>query len=197
MNELTRGNVGCDDSNSSSSNNSNNDDTEEREKHREKRHKRLMDSSECGIKAHLIPDDEQGTTNNNNTSLRIPKSCQVKLYSIEIWNEESGDLVGGELGYTVGTIYTSLTGFSCENSAGSVQLACLGKLLIKNGYEMWDLGMSLDYKITLGAKNIDRMDFLDCVKNMRVKSPCKVKVGGRELVCSDKVNCKEIFDACN
>lgn len=93
-----------------------------------------------------------------------------------------------------GTIYTSLTGFSREDSAGSVQLACLGRILSMSGYELWDLGMSLDYKITLGAKNMDRIDFVHLVQELRVKSPSDVMDGGVELMCDDKVNCKKIFN---
>jgi Leu/Phe-tRNA-protein transferase len=120
--------------------------------------------------------------------------CQVKLYSIEVWNQQTGKLVGGELGYSIGTIYTSLTGFSNEDSAGSVQLATLGKILSLSGYEMWDLGMSLDYKLKLGAKGMKRIDFIHCVKEMRVKSPCDVRSDGVELSCEEKLNCKDIFD---
>lgn len=159
----------------------------------------VRQGKECnGVEARIM----SSRSNNNSSSsdstiddnITMNKtSCHVKLYSIEVWNEETGELVGGELGYSVGTIYTSLTGFSREDSAGSVQLACLGKLLMQSGYEMWDLGMSLDYKITLGAKNMKRIDFVRLVKQLRTKSPSEVLDGGVELICDDKVNCKNIF----
>ena len=33
-------------------------------------------------------------------------TCVVRLYSVEVWNAVTGELAGGELGYTVGNIYT-------------------------------------------------------------------------------------------
>ena len=91
----------------------------------------------------------------------------VRLYSIEIWNVESGQLVGGELGYSVGGIYSSLTGYSDEESAGSVQLTALGCLLTRCGFEYWDLGMDLDYKRRLGAQLMPRDEFVANVKRTR------------------------------
>lgn len=91
----------------------------------------------------------------------------VRLYSIEVWNEATGELAAGELGYTVGSIYTSLTGFSAQDSAGSVQLAALGRLLRSLGFTMWDLGMDMEYKQGLGAHNIPRQDFLAHLREVR------------------------------
>jgi hypothetical protein len=78
-------------------------------------------------------------------------TCPVRFYSIEVWNRASGDLVAGELGYTVGSVYTSLTGFANESSAGSVQLSTLGCLLQCSEDTVWDLGMEMEYKKLLGA----------------------------------------------
>ncbi|GKY98477.1 hypothetical protein MPSEU_000805000 [Mayamaea pseudoterrestris] len=92
--------------------------------------------------------------------------CPVRLYSIEVWNEQR-ELVAGELGYTVGSMYTSLTGFRFEDGAGSVQLAALGHLLIANGFTVWDLGMDMAYKQHLGTSLIKRADFVRLVHRLR------------------------------
>jgi len=95
------------------------------------------------------------------------RKCPVRLYSVEVWNESSGALVGGELGYTVGSVYTSLTGFSKEDSAGSVQLAALGRLLCSLGFTLWDLGMEMDYKNSLGCHRMPREEFRDHIWAVR------------------------------
>ena len=115
------------------------------------------------------------------------EACPVRLYSIEVWNKETNQLAAGELGYGLGRIYTSLTGFSKEDSAGSIQLAALGKLLYNCGYDMWDLGMALDYKSNLGAKGMKRGVFVNIVKRMRLREP------NRRLECDEPTCCKELI----
>ncbi len=77
------------------------------------------------------------------------------LNAIELWEEIAGvdgpphiHLVAGELGYTVGAIYTSLTGFSARASdatavganVGTIQLVLLGRWLSSKGYAFWSMG---------------------------------------------------------
>lgn len=112
---------------------------------------------------------------------------QVRLYSIEIYNEESGELVAGELGYAFGNIYTSLTGFSSEDSAGSVQLAALGTLLKHAGFVMWDLGMYLGYKKKIGANLMSRAEFVEEVRKAREEA------ADIALSCPDFINIKDIL----
>ncbi|EED95565.1 predicted protein, partial [Thalassiosira pseudonana CCMP1335] len=84
----------------------------------------------------------------------------LRLYSIELWNTETGTLAAGELGYSVGSIYTSLTGFSSENHAGSIQLAVLKKLLVQCGFDYWDLGGGMEYKFRYGAEMMEQDEFV-------------------------------------
>lgn len=116
------------------------------------------------------------------------ENYKVKFHSIELWEGEN--LVAGELGYTTGTIYTSLTGFYNVNATGSVQLLALGKLLEKNGFEVWDFGMSLPYKAELGAYQIPREQWIKTVVEKRDKV-VNFQCGTPE---NPKENCSEIIN---
>eukprot|EP01134_Creolimax_fragrantissima_P002193 CFRG2193T1 len=93
------------------------------------------------------------------------KTRPAKLCSFEVLNE--GMLVGGEIGYTVGTVYTSLTGFHTMNSAGTIQMIATAKLLQSLGFAFWDLGMDLPYKRRLGAITHPVNDFLSIYDGLR------------------------------
>jgi hypothetical protein len=82
---------------------------------------------------------------------------RVRLHSIELWQD--GKLVAGELGYTVGGIYTSQTGFRTGTGTGSIQLFVLGQLLLERGCKLWDFGMAMQYKTDLGATTIPRAEW--------------------------------------
>jgi hypothetical protein len=73
-------------------------------------------------------------------------------------------LVAGELGYSVGAVYTSLTGFATESGTGTVQLTCLGRWLEASGFLLWDLGMEMEYKFDLGAVLVPRHSFVRSVR---------------------------------
>ena len=45
-------------------------------------------------------------------SAAISATTPVRLYSVEVYDAASGSIAGGEIGYTVGRVYSSLTGFS-------------------------------------------------------------------------------------
>ena len=92
----------------------------------------------------------------------------VRVHSIEVWKD--GVLVAGELGYSVGAMYTSLSGFTCLDSSGTVQIVSLGLILHEHGFDCWDLGMGMDYKQSMGAKNVHRLRFLEKLRAVRERS---------------------------
>lgn len=123
-----------------------------------------------------------------NDSFQPSGTIPVRFYSVEIWNAATGELAGGELGYSVGGIYSSLTGFTNQDAAGSVQLAALGKLLLQCGFIEWDLGMEMEYKKQLGAGLMARSVFVCEVHRTRVENQDLV------LRCNGRRNAKEIID---
>lgn len=82
---------------------------------------------------------------------------KVRLHSIEVWQD--GKLVAGELGFSVGKVYTSQTGFYTVSGSGAVQLYALGRLLQQRGCALWDFGMAMEYKLELGATTIPRAEW--------------------------------------
>jgi hypothetical protein len=91
--------------------------------------------------------------------------------------------------YTIGSVYTSLTGFSAENCAGSVQLAAIGRLLCGLGFSLWDLGMEMNYKKSLGSHLMPRKQFLEHIHQVRESR------GGLVLPTGNTpVNAKTIID---
>lgn len=83
----------------------------------------------------------------------------VRTHSVEVFHDDV--LVAGEIGYSIGKVYTSLSGFHRRNGAGSVQMVALAVLLRDAGFDFWDLGMEADYKMRLGAQLVGRSTFLE------------------------------------
>jgi Leu/Phe-tRNA-protein transferase len=78
-----------------------------------------------------------------------------------------GELIAGEVGYEIGKVYTSLTGFfhrgnRLDNHAGKLQLHLLAGELESRGFAFWNLGQpEMAYKIQFGAEVVPREDFLE------------------------------------
>jgi Leu/Phe-tRNA-protein transferase len=107
----------------------------------------------------------------------------VRFHSSELWDKATGMLVAGELGYACGGIYTSLSGFRAPgtSSVGTLQCCCTGALLKRQGFAVWDLGMSFDYKKDLGAKNVSRDSFLKALRSSR---GIDCVMGGSATICA-------------
>jgi Leu/Phe-tRNA-protein transferase len=71
-----------------------------------------------------------------------------------------GKLTAGEFGVRVGRVYTSYSGYYDESNAGTVQLILTTRYLQENGFDFFDLGMPLNYKTDLGARDIGPEEFV-------------------------------------
>lgn len=96
-------------------------------------------------------------------AIRAFKSGPVRPVSFALYRD--GNLVAGEFGVVTGRVYTSYSGYRDEDSAGTVQLVMTGRYLKDAGFAFWDLGMPLDYKDRLGARNVGPGLFVELFRN--------------------------------
>ena len=92
-------------------------------------------------------------------------NINFELLSIELWDKSKTVLIAGEIGYKIGSVYTSLTGFCLKdkkyNNFGKLQMVLLALYLEKNNYSFWNLGHPyMQYKFDLGAITYSRKEFL-------------------------------------
>jgi len=93
------------------------------------------------------------------------KHHNFRLHSIALISKDNGELIAGEIGYTIGETYTSLSGFSSRqkryNNCGKLQLILLANYLKEKGFAFWNLGHPhMEYKKRLGSRIYTREDFL-------------------------------------
>ena len=102
--------------------------------------------------------------------VRILKSIHrnntgARPFSFAVYRE--GKLKAGEIGVVIGQVYTSYSGYYEEDNAGTVQMILMTRWLEKNGFVFLDLGMPLDYKTDLGAKDISPRRFVELFRSAR------------------------------
>ena len=97
-----------------------------------------------------------------------PAKSWFQPYTVELVDTATGNLVAGEIGYAVGMVYTSLTGF-CDTeghpSSGKIQLCAMVKHLQGKGVHFVNLGHpphrgQMRYKTEIGAVVISRAEHL-------------------------------------
>ena len=93
------------------------------------------------------------------------RNGEVRPVSFGLYRE--GELKAGEIGVIVGRVYTSYSGYYKEKNAGTVQMILMTKWLENAGFDFLDLGMPLDYKTALGAKNIEPRRFVELFRAAR------------------------------
>ncbi len=97
----------------------------------------------------------------NSTKDRDPNFKPISAYI-----EDNNRIIAGEIGYLIGSTYTSLTGFCIREKRyrnwGKVQMVLLAEKLSETGFSFWNLGHPyMPYKTALGAKIYTREQFLD------------------------------------
>lgn len=99
---------------------------------------------------------------------RLPTgfSTDFSMHAVELWSRARKQLIAGEIGYTLGRTYTSLSGFCMRPDPewrhfGTLQQLMLASRLEDCGYAFWNMGdPSPPYKTALGARILPRDAFL-------------------------------------
>lgn len=99
-------------------------------------------------------------------------NIDFRIFTSELSDKKTGELIAAEIGYKIGKTYTSLSGFFKKdkkyNNYGKLQLVLLAKYLENKGYMFFNLGHPyMAYKFELGAKIYTRDEFLELWREAR------------------------------
>ncbi len=98
-------------------------------------------------------------------TLKAINSQNLGITAIAISLRYDNKITAGEIGYIIGSTYTSLSGFSSKDPAfrnhGKLQMVLLAKWLQRHRFAFWNLGQPyMPYKFALGAKKYPRGAYL-------------------------------------
>ncbi|MCL2318927.1 MAG: leucyl/phenylalanyl-tRNA--protein transferase family protein [Treponema sp.] len=94
-----------------------------------------------------------------------PGHLRARPVSFGVYRD--GKLRAGEIGVVMGRVYTSYSGYYEEDNAGTVQIILMAQWLDQAGFDFLDLGMPLDYKTQLGARDITPHRFVKLFRQAR------------------------------
>jgi Leu/Phe-tRNA-protein transferase len=89
----------------------------------------------------------------------LHKTANTKTRPASFGVYRNGELKAGEFGIISGRVYTSYSGYFEENSAGRAQMILTALFLRDHAFDFWDLGMPLPYKYTIGAIDINAVEW--------------------------------------
>lgn len=132
-----------------------------------------LDSYHCGNNWLTKQYFEMMKAGSDDCSLNFKMHC-IEMYDESETNYDKPIPIAGDFGFTVGKVYTSLSGWVSErskDSLGTIQMVLLGLWLERKGYAFWSLGHcyspELDYKRKLGAVIFERKSFLKLLHRHR------------------------------
>ena len=85
-------------------------------------------------------------------------------HSAEVWKE--GELVGGIYGIKMGKVFFGESMFSTVSNASKYAFICYTELLKKEGIELIDCQVYTAHLESLGAKMVERKEFLSLLKDL-------------------------------
>ena len=104
------------------------------------------------------------------SQMRVGKVNLIKAYtelhdqgfaaSVEVWDDETGKLVGGLYGVTIGKAFIGESMFSLVPSASKLALIFLARFLQKNGGKMIDCQLETPHLKSMGGRYISYEEYM-------------------------------------
>ncbi|MFO0677557.1 MAG: leucyl/phenylalanyl-tRNA--protein transferase [Polyangiaceae bacterium] len=92
-------------------------------------------------------------------------------HSVEVWNRDSGELVGGIYGVAIGGAFAGESMFHTETDASKVAFAHLVHHLRDRGFVLFDVQVQNDHLESLGCVEIPRTEYLDRLAEAHTRTP--------------------------